>query len=87
MTCRHTLNCLHEPFGDAYYYGPERLEARFDGDDEKETREKSGFSTVTYADVVDQIDRLAKEVRSSSQWLWPAFHPGEMLTLSVLTTV
>ncbi|KAK0710924.1 P-loop containing nucleoside triphosphate hydrolase protein [Lasiosphaeris hirsuta] len=53
MTRRDILNCIHEPFGDAFYYGPELLSERFV--DDKETREKSGFSHVTYKTVVDTL--------------------------------
>ncbi|KAK3368183.1 P-loop containing nucleoside triphosphate hydrolase protein [Podospora didyma] len=53
MTRRDILNCVHEPFGDAFYYGPERLSERFQ--DDEETRIKSGFSGVTYAQIVDKL--------------------------------
>ncbi|TGZ81837.1 hypothetical protein EX30DRAFT_340263 [Ascodesmis nigricans] len=49
------LHCIHEPFGDAYYYGPERLGNRFDGPTHTSARESSGFSTVTYRHVVDAL--------------------------------
>jgi hypothetical protein len=61
MTCRDTLQCVHEPFGDPWYYGPERLSDRFE-DDEK-TRVKSGFSESTYAMILDEIERQNDEVR------------------------
>lgn len=63
MTRRETLATVHEPFGDAYYYGPERLGSRFENDAEE--RESSGFSNVTYKNIVDHIDALSKEVRTS----------------------
>ncbi|KAK3313435.1 P-loop containing nucleoside triphosphate hydrolase protein [Apodospora peruviana] len=53
MTRKDTLHCVHEPFGDAFYYGPERLSERF-ADDEA-TRLKSGFADVTYKNVVGQL--------------------------------
>ncbi|KAE8389917.1 hypothetical protein BDV23DRAFT_156391 [Aspergillus alliaceus] len=59
MTCRDTIQCIHEPFGDAFYYGPERLGTRF-LDDEK-ARIESGFSQSTYKTVMDRIDREASE--------------------------
>lgn len=62
MTCRDTIQCIHEPFGDAFYYGPERLSDRF-ADDEA-TRIASGFSESTYKTVWDRIEREASEVRS-----------------------
>ncbi|KAK3357698.1 P-loop containing nucleoside triphosphate hydrolase protein [Lasiosphaeria hispida] len=59
MTRRDILNCIHEPFGDAFYYGPELLSERFV--DDKETREKSGFSHATYKTVVDTLqEEIAK---------------------------
>ncbi|KAK4198162.1 P-loop containing nucleoside triphosphate hydrolase protein [Triangularia verruculosa] len=53
MTRQDILHCVHEPFGDAFYYGPERLSERFENDEQG--RKKSGFSQITYKDVVDQI--------------------------------
>lgn len=64
MTRRDTIQCIHEPFGDAFYYGPERLGTRF-ADDEK-ARLESGFSQSTYRTVMDRIEREASEVRSLS---------------------
>lgn len=61
MTQHDTLNCIHEPFGDAFYYGPERLSERYEHD-EKE-RIESGFSESTYKTVLDRIEREASEVR------------------------
>ena len=34
MTRRDELKCIHDPFGDAFYYGPERLSDRFADDEE-----------------------------------------------------
>ncbi|KAM0284385.1 hypothetical protein ACHAQH_001961 [Verticillium albo-atrum] len=58
MTRRDVLSCVHEPFGDAFYYGPERLSARY-ADDVK-TRESSGFANTTYADVLEAIDESSQ---------------------------
>jgi hypothetical protein len=60
MTCRDTLQCVHEPFGDAWYYGPERLADRFENDEEG--REKSGYGNTTYRDIFEGIDRANSEV-------------------------
>lgn len=54
------LVCLHEPFGDAFYYGPERLGRRFDGEGMRGVREGSGFAEVTFADVVRGIEEARK---------------------------
>ena len=62
MTRDDILHCVHEPFGDAFYFGPERLSERYA--DDEEARKKSGFADVTYKDVMDQIlDPAASEVR------------------------
>ena len=60
MTRRDTLNCIHEPFGDAFYFGPERLSQRYEND--IKAREESGFSNTTYQMVFDSIERRASEV-------------------------
>ena len=60
MTCRDTLQCGHEPFGDAWYFGPERLSDRFDGDEK--ARQASGFADCTYKKVFEDIERQNIEV-------------------------
>lgn len=62
MTRRNSLQCVHEPFGDAFYYGPERLGDRFEGDEE--TRLKSGFSDSTFKTILDRIANEGSEVCS-----------------------
>ncbi|KAI9802118.1 MAG: hypothetical protein M1833_002039 [Piccolia ochrophora] len=59
MTCRDSLKCIHEPFGDAFYYGPERLSERYEASEQD--RVDSGFSETTYKTVVDRIEREASE--------------------------
>ncbi|KAK3117861.1 hypothetical protein LTR53_000411 [Teratosphaeriaceae sp. CCFEE 6253] len=59
MTRRKSLQTIHEPFGDAFYYGPERMGTRFEGDEE--ARAKSGFSDSTFKTILDRIDREAAE--------------------------
>ncbi len=61
MTRRDALVCEHEPFGDAFYYGPERLSGRFEND--PESREQSGFSQTAYKDVFDRIEQDGSHVR------------------------
>lgn len=61
MTRRDILQCVHEPFGDAYYYGPERLAERFAGDEK--ARNESGFNESTYQTIMDRINKENKEVR------------------------
>ncbi|KAF2966889.1 hypothetical protein GQX73_g6697 [Xylaria multiplex] len=55
MTRQDTLRCAHEPFGDAFYYGPERLGERY-ADDEA-GRLSSGFSKTTYRDVLNRLEQ------------------------------
>lgn len=63
MTRRDTLKCIHEPFGDAFYYGPERLSERYEND--VQTRVESGFSASTFQTVLDRLERDGDEVRFS----------------------
>ncbi|KAH8698893.1 hypothetical protein BGW36DRAFT_152123 [Talaromyces proteolyticus] len=55
MTRRESLQCIHEPFGDAFYYGPERLSVRYEADEE--ARKASGFNQSTFKTVFDRIER------------------------------
>ncbi|CAO2652468.1 Nn.00g007510.m01.CDS01 [Neocucurbitaria sp. VM-36] len=59
MTRQKTLQCVHEPFGDAYYFGPERLAERYEND--PETRKESGYSESTYRTIFDHIARENSE--------------------------
>ena len=60
MTRRKDIQCIHEPFGDAFYYGPERLSERFA--DDEQARLDSGFSQSTFNTVLDRIKRESQEV-------------------------
>lgn len=62
MTRRESLRCAHEPFGDAYYFGPERLSSRYEGDEQK--RIDTGFHNTTYQTVLEKLEREGVEVRS-----------------------
>lgn len=64
MTQRDILKCVHEPFGDAFYFGPERLSERYENDEV--ARLRSGFSNTTYKDVMDELEKAINEVRTSS---------------------
>ncbi|KAL2886385.1 Branched-chain-amino-acid aminotransferase-like protein 2 [Ceratocystis lukuohia] len=59
MARRDILQCVHEPFGDAFYYGPERLSERFEQDEE--ARRKSGFEKTTFADVLQHVKDAGDE--------------------------
>lgn len=61
MTRRDVLKNIHEPFGDAFYFGPESLSERYT--DDPEAREGSGSATKTYKDVLDTFaDNEGKRV-------------------------
>ncbi|KEY67163.1 hypothetical protein S7711_03023 [Stachybotrys chartarum IBT 7711] len=73
MTRRDAMSSVHEPFGDAFYYGPESMSERYQDDDA--AREASGFSNVTYRDIVDQIEDAGKEgkrvfIKDMAQYLF-----------------
>jgi hypothetical protein len=53
MTRTDDLHCVHEPFGDAFYFGPERLSDRYENDEQ--ARQDSGFADTTFADVMDSL--------------------------------
>ncbi|EKD20539.1 uncharacterized protein L3040_004171 [Drepanopeziza brunnea f. sp. 'multigermtubi'] len=59
MTRQDTLRCVHEPFGDAFYFGPERLSARYE-DDEK-ARQESGFANSSFKSIFERIEKEGKE--------------------------
>ncbi|KAL2838882.1 P-loop containing nucleoside triphosphate hydrolase protein [Aspergillus pseudoustus] len=59
MTQRDTIQCIHEPFGDAFYYGPERLSDRYEADEAG--REASGFAHSTFKTILDRIEREGRE--------------------------
>lgn len=59
---RQDLTCVHEPFGDAFYFGPERLSTRYEND--PKARHESGFEESTYKTIFDNIER-EKEAAST----------------------
>ena len=76
MTRRDTLKCVHEPFGDAFYYGPERLSMRYENDEKQ--RVESGFSNSTFQTILDRFERESAEVRiipppESPSLVWTPF--------------
>jgi hypothetical protein len=73
MTCKDTLKCVHEPFGDAWYFGVERLNPRYE-DDEK-AREETGFGESTFKTIFDRIEQDNTEVRFSPQ-IWSIITPS-----------
>jgi len=71
MMTREDLRCLHEPFGDAFHYGGERIGERFSGEEHQGVRDKSGFSETTYRDIVDEIASGKGDVCISSRGKYP----------------
>lgn len=60
MTRRNDIQTIHEPFGDAFYFGPERMGTRFENDEK--ARVDSGYSHSTYKTIMDRIESEASEV-------------------------
>ena len=61
MTRRDALICVHEPFGDAFYFGPERLSDRYENDEK--AREESGFANSTFKTIFERLERESAQVR------------------------
>jgi len=59
MTRRDSIQTIHEPFGDAFYFGPERMGTRFE--DDEEARVNSGYSESTFKTILDRIEAEAAE--------------------------
>ncbi|KAF7948823.1 hypothetical protein EAE96_008009 [Botrytis aclada] len=59
MTRDDALACVHEPFGDAFYFGPERLSPRYEEDEA--ARKESGFADSTYKTIFERIEKEGKE--------------------------
>ncbi|PKS12954.1 hypothetical protein jhhlp_000295 [Lomentospora prolificans] len=72
MTRRDSLECVHEPFGEPFYYGPERMSERWMNDEEY--RVKSGYANTTYEDVLETIFKVADErvfIKDMAYYLFP----------------
>ena len=67
MTRQDILTCIHEPFGDAFYFGPERLGLRYENDEN--ARQESGFANTTYKTVFERLEREGKKVRLNSVYV------------------
>ncbi|KAF2084893.1 hypothetical protein K490DRAFT_48038 [Saccharata proteae CBS 121410] len=74
---------IHEPFGDAYWMGPETQLDRY-----AEVRDKSGVQDKTYRIVIDDIERTAKKasaegkhvfIKDMAFFIFPA--PGEKVRI------
>ena len=53
MTRRDTIQCEHEPLGEPFYYGPERMSERFM--DDEAYRVKTGYADTTYQDIMSGL--------------------------------
>jgi hypothetical protein len=71
MTRRDTLQCVHEPFGDAYYFGPERLHERYE--DNEEARKASGYADSTYKTIFDRIAAEGSDVGTPLDSMFSCF--------------
>lgn len=61
MARRDILECGHEPFGDAFYFGPEFLSDRFR--DDADYRKNTEYCNTTFKDVLESLADAEKEVR------------------------
>ncbi|KAF4301317.1 hypothetical protein GTA08_BOTSDO07226 [Botryosphaeria dothidea] len=87
MTCRDTLQCVHEPFGDAFYFGPERLSERYEQDEA--ARAESGFEDSTYRTIFERIDRENTEgkrlfIKDITHYLVPPDHKPASIASSLV---
>lgn len=57
---REDVTCIHEPFDNAFFWGPERLHTRHENDEK--ARRDSGGSEVTYKAAFDVIQNAQQEV-------------------------
>jgi hypothetical protein len=82
MTRRETLQTVHEPFGDPWYFGPERLHDRFE--DDPEARAATGYGDCTYKDIFDDIAKHNTEgkrvfIKDMAQyWIPPNGKPPQI---------
>jgi len=60
MTRTDVFRCMHEPFTDPFYFGPERLAERFAHLESR--RLSSGKAEETYRDVMEAIAEERKHV-------------------------
>ncbi|EHK17073.1 uncharacterized protein TRIVIDRAFT_42564 [Trichoderma virens Gv29-8] len=59
MARRDILECGHEPFGDAFYFGPEFLSDRFR--DDAAYRHNTEYCNTTFKDVLESLEDAEKE--------------------------
>ena len=59
LTQPQDITCIHEPFCDAYHFGPERLSERYT---EEQLAQEEGYKNSTYKAVLDMIWSTKSEV-------------------------
>lgn len=64
MTRDEDVICLHEPFSDAYHWGPEKLSERYE--DVEKRRAENGYATFTYQRALQVINDAKILVRTSA---------------------
>jgi hypothetical protein len=84
MTRHNELTCIHEPFGDAFYFGPERLGTRYESDEK--ARKESGFAESTYRTILDRIDHESEEVRCFLDFSDYCCLPASCMTCAMIGT-
>jgi hypothetical protein len=85
MTRRDILTCVHEPFGDAFYFGPERLSTRYENDEK--ARVESGFADSTFKTIFERIESEGKEVSPARFISIPLPYRYAMLSSSIYDTI
>ncbi|QIW96355.1 hypothetical protein AMS68_001873 [Peltaster fructicola] len=81
-----TLHCIHEPFGDAFYYGPERLSPRYENDEK--ARQASGYAASTYKTIIDRIEREGADgkrvfIKDITHYLFPPHQQSPQIAPSL----
>ncbi|RCI13808.1 hypothetical protein L249_8009 [Ophiocordyceps polyrhachis-furcata BCC 54312] len=74
MACRDELQCQHEPFSDAFYFGPEFLSDRYR--DDAATRLASPAADATYKSLLDSFDQVQRQgkrvfIKDMAYYLFP----------------
>ncbi|KAI9730061.1 MAG: hypothetical protein M1834_006053 [Cirrosporium novae-zelandiae] len=87
MTRQDVLKTVHEPFGDAFYFGPELLGERYKND--QQGRLESGFINSTYKTIMDRFEREGSEgkrlfIKDIAHYLVPANNKPSSIAPSLL---
>lgn len=87
ITRQNDTTCIHEPFGEPYYYGPSRLSGRFS----PEQCKASGYSELHFPDVVEKIEHSKTEkpnlvIKDMAQYIIPPVNPSKLSKYSSVPT-